>query len=130
MLFLTSCFIRLACYNTALNTTLIHSSQDFEKSFISPALVPRVCYQPVVLSILIPVSNNLDSMASKLYIRLPHVNTTFVTWKIIINGESGFYWSIQGYFLFDVSGTLSGVNVGTIVLVLGKRSTVLTNTLV
>mmetsp|Transcript_210 Transcript_210/g.276 ORF Transcript_210/g.276 Transcript_210/m.276 type:complete len:225 (+) Transcript_210:42-716(+) len=71
----------------ALNPTLIDTPFDLEGSLISPALIPGVDDDPVVLSVLCSPSNDLDGVATELRSLGVAVNARFVAREVRVYGK-------------------------------------------
>ncbi len=68
----------------ALAVNSAFSERNFESSIISPSLIPRVDYNPMIF----PVSYDFDCMSSQGASCSMPVNSALVVNEVFINGES------------------------------------------
>merc|ERR1711916_99748 len=94
--------LELTSDGIALNTALIRSLQDLKVSAITPGSGPRVLNEPVVLTVLGTVTDNLDSMATEDTTRGVLVDTRLVSREISVDGESSFDRAVGRDFLHHV----------------------------
>jgi len=79
--------LNLACADLAFNAALVISTSDLEGSVVTPALVPGVDHEPVILSIFNTPSDDLDSVTAKRRARGVLVNAGLVVWEVRVDGE-------------------------------------------
>ena len=83
--------------NLTLNSTLIITPFDFKKSFITPALIPRIYSKPIRSFILNSPSYNFDSMSSQFLSRCKTINSWSVSKKIFIYSKRCLNRSMSHY---------------------------------
>jgi hypothetical protein len=95
--------ISLSSNDTSVDTALAES--DSEETVFTPSSVPRVGNDPVVDTIFVTPTNDLDGVTTESRSGLMSVDTTSIRHEILVDGEASF----NGSVLDDVGLNGSGV---------------------
>jgi len=92
------------------NTALVGSSKDLDVTVVSPALIPRVGDEPVLLTVLDTITNGFDGVTTEHLTSLVRVDTGLVGQEVFVDGEGDFDRSLSrdlGHHVLLTSHTVS-----------------------
>lgn len=92
--------------NLGLNTTLVLALEDAKVTILTPGRIPRVGNLPVLNTIINTPTHDLDGMATFGLAGAALVDTTSVIFKVRVDGESGFDWTICHDFMGNGIGII------------------------
>ena len=83
-----------AADHLGLDAALVGTTANLEESLVAPVSVPRVAAEPVLFAVFNSPAKNTDSVTAKSATGSVMVNTGLVSWKVFVDNECTFDWTI------------------------------------